>query len=266
MKSINELFSFEGKVIIITGAAGAIGSTAGHLFASLGANVVISDLNEEGAITVAKEIEKESGKATLGIKTNATEEADLELLVSETLKKFGKISGLINNVGWGANTPIWGSDTDKMVKSYLLNTVGSYNLTKMCMPHLEKEDNASVVFSGSMVGVTPSPEFIEYSTAKAGLMNMVRSMAVVSGPKVRFNTVLIGSVDNGEATLKAGYTKEMLETLANMFVMKRRGAPIEIAYGMMFLMSDAARWITGIDLRIDGGGSFKSKMPTGDSH
>lgn len=261
MKSIQELFSFDGKVIIITGAAGAIGSAAGHLFASLGANVVISDLNEEGAKKVAAEIEKESGKATLGIKTDATVEAELEELVQETLKKFGKISGLINNVGWGANTPLWESNADKMVKSYLLNTVGSYNLTKLCMPHLKKEDNASVIFSGSMVGVTPSPEFIEYSTAKAGLMNMVRSMAVVSGPEVRFNTVLIGSVDNGEATLKAGYTKEMLETLSNMFVMKRRGFPIEIAYGMMFLMSDAARWITGIDLRIDGGGSFKSKMP-----
>jgi len=266
MADVQKLFSFDGKVIIITGAAGAIGSAAGHLFASLGANVVISDLNEEGAKKVAADIEKESGKATLGLKTDATVEADLEVLVSETLRKFGKISGLINNVGWGASTPIWGSNSDKMVKSYLLNTVGAYNLTKMCMPHLEKEDNASVVFSGSMVGVTPSPEFIEYSTAKAGLMNMVRSMAVVSGPKVRFNTVLIGSVDNGDSTLAAGYTKEMLEALSNMFVMKRRGAPIEIAYGMMFLMSDAARWITGIDLRIDGGGTYKSKMPTGDSH
>ena len=262
MTDIKKLFSFEGKIIIITGAAGAIGSAAGHLFASLGANVVISDLNEEGALKVAKEISKESGKEALGIKTNATVESDLELLVNTTIKKFGKISGLINNVGWGAATPIWGSDTDKMVKSYLLNTVGAYNLTKMCMPYLEKEPNASVVFSGSMVGVSPSPEFIEYSTAKAGLMNMVRSMAVVSGPKVRFNTVLIGSVDNGDSTLAAGYTPEMLKALSDMFVMKRRGVPVEIAYGMMFLMSDAAQWITGIDLRIDGGGTYKSKMPT----
>jgi 3-oxoacyl-[acyl-carrier protein] reductase len=262
MKILEELFSFEGKVIVITGAAGAIGSAAGHLLASLGAHVVISDLNEEGAIAVAAEIEKKSGKATLGIKTNATVEADLEALVQATMEKFGKISALVNNVGWGANTPLWESNTEKMVNSYLLNTVGAYNLTRLCMPHLKKEDNASVIFSGSMVGVSPSPEFIEYSTAKAGLMNMVRSMAVVSGPEVRFNTVLIGSVDNGESTLKAGYTKEMLEALSNMFVMKRRGAPIEIAYGMMFLMSNAARWITGIDLRIDGGGSFKSKMPT----
>jgi 7-alpha-hydroxysteroid dehydrogenase len=262
MKLLQELFSFEGKVIIITGGAGAIGSAAGNLLASLGANIVISDLNEEGAMAVAAEIEQASGKATLGIRTNATIEADLETLVQATIQKFGKISALVNNVGWGANTPLWESNTEKMVNSYLLNTVGAYNLTKLCMPYLKQQDNASVIFSGSMVGVTPSPEFIEYSTAKAGLMNMVRSMAVVSGPEVRFNTVLIGSVDNGESTLKAGYTKEMLEALANMFVMKRRGSPVEIAYGMMFLMSNAARWITGIDLRIDGGGSFKSKMPT----
>lgn len=264
MKSLQELFSFDGKVIIITGAAGAIGSAAGHLFASLGANVVISDLNEEGAKKVAADIQNESGQETIGIRTDATAEADLEELVQVTVSKFGKISALINNVGWGAATPLWGSDSDKMVRSYLLNTVSAYNLTKLCMPYLEKEPNASVIFSGSMVGVSPSPEFIEYSTAKAGLMNMVRSMAVVSGPKVRFNTVLIGSVDNGESTLAAGYTPEMLKALSDMFVMKRRGNPMEIAYGMMYLMSDAAEWITGIDLRIDGGGTFKSKMPTND--
>jgi len=261
---IDKLFSFEGKVIIITGAAGAIGGAAGHLFASLGANVVISDLNGDGAMKVAAEITKESGREAIGIKTNATVESDLEALVKTTVDKFGKISALINNVGWGAATPIWESTTEKMVNSYLLNTVSAYNLSRLCMPYLEKEPNASVIFCGSMVGVTPSPEFIEYSTAKAGLMNMVRSMAVVSGPQVRFNTVLIGSVDNGASTLEAGYDAAMLKRLSDMFVMKRRGMPVEIAYGMMFLMSEAATWITGIDLRIDGGGIYQSKMPKKD--
>ena len=75
MKTIESLFSFKGKVIIITGAAGAIGSAAGHLFASLGAHVVISDLNEEGAKKVAEEITKESGVEALGVRTNATVES-----------------------------------------------------------------------------------------------------------------------------------------------------------------------------------------------
>lgn len=262
MKTVNELFDFSGKVIIITGGAGAIGSAAARRFALLGANVVISDINQEKLDEIAAEIQKESGKEILGVKADSTVEADMQNLVEKTVAKFGKISGLLNNVGWGAATPLWESDTDKMVKSYILNTVGAYNLTKMCMPYLKKEPNASVIFSGSMVGITASPEFIEYSTAKAGLINMVHSMAVISGPEVRFNSVIIGSVDNGAATLAAGYDPEMLKRLSDAMVMKRRGNPEDIANAFMFLMSGAASWITGIDLKVDGGGTYKSKMPT----
>lgn len=265
MKNIlNDPLSMEGKVIIITGGAGAIGSAIGHLAAHHGANVVLADLNAEGATAVAGAVQKASGKEALGIGVDCTNEADLQRLVDATIKKFGKISALVNNVGWGAATDMWGSDAEKMVKSYMLNTVSNYNLSKLCMPYLKKERNASVTFSGSLVGVTPSPEFIEYSTAKAGLQNMVKSLAAMSGPEVRFNTVLIGSVDNGESTLKAGYDPEMLKRLSDSFVLKRRGDSFDIAYGFLYLMSDAAEWITGIDLRIDGGGTYRSKMPKKD--
>lgn len=262
MKTIQELFDFKGKVIVISGAAGAIGSEASRFFSSLGANVVIADLNEEGAKKVAADIEKETGNATLGLKIDATDEKQVEDLVKATVEKFGKISGVINNVGWGANTPLWESNTQKMVDSYKLNTLGAYNLTKFAMPYLKKEPNASVVFSGSMVGNTPSPEFIEYSTAKAGLLNMIRSMAVASGPEVRFNSIIIGTVDNGESSKEAGYTQEMIDNVVKGIVMKRRGLPEDIAYAMAFLMSDAASWVTGAELTVNGGGMYKSKMPT----
>lgn len=262
MKSIQELYDFSGRTIIITGAAGAIGSAASRYLSSLGANVVIADLNEEGAKKVASDIKNETGNDTLGIKIDATEETQVEDLVKKTLDKFGKVSNVVNNVGWGAATPLWGSDTKKMVDSYKLNTLGAYNLTRLCMPHLKKEENASVVFSGSAVGNTPSPEFIEYSTAKAGLLNMVRSMAVASGPEVRFNSLIIGTVDNGDSSLDAGYTQEMLDKVVSGIVMKRRGQPEDIAYAMAFLMSEAASWITGVELTVNGGGVYKSKMPT----
>ena len=262
MKTINELFDFTGKTIIITGAAGAIGSEASRFLSSLGANVVLSDLNGEKAKQIATDIEKQTGNKVLGIKTDSTEETEVAELVKATLDTFGNISGVVNNVGWGANTPIWGSDTQKMVDAYKLNTLGAYNLTRLCMPHLKKEKNASVVFSGSSVGNTPSPEFIEYSTAKAGLLNMVRSMAVVSGPDVRFNSLIIGTVDNGASSMDAGYTQEMMDRVVSGIVMKRRGQPADIAYAMAFLLSDAATWITGIELTVNGGGVYKSKMPT----
>lgn len=262
MKTINELFDFKGKVIMISGAAGAIGSQAARFLSSLGANVVMADLNEEKVKQIASDIEKETGNATLAMKIDFTEESEIEQLVKTAVDKFGKISAVINNVGWGANTPLFGSDSEKMINAYKLNTLSAYNLTKFCMPYLKKEKNASVVFSGSAVGNTPSPEFIEYSTAKAGLLNMARSMAVAAGPEVRFNSLIIGTVDNGESSKEAGYTQEMIDNVVKGIVMKRRGLPEDIAQAMAFLLSDAASWITGVELTVNGGGVYKSKMPT----
>lgn len=261
MKILEDLFSFQGRVIIITGGAGAIGSAAVELFSELGANLVISDINEAKVNEVAKRIQDKTGNEILPVVADSTDENQLQELVDKTIAKFGKISGLLNNVGWGAATPTFGSTTEKLVNSYKLNTVSAYMLTKFCMPYLEKEENASVLFSGSLVGTSPSPEFIEYSTAKAGLLHMVKSMSVVGGPKVRFNSIVIGSVDNGESTLEAGYTQEMLDNLNKMFVMKRRGQPMEIAYAMMYFMSKAAAWVTGAQITINGGGVYQSKMP-----
>ncbi|MGO3183193.1 MAG: SDR family NAD(P)-dependent oxidoreductase [Aequorivita sp.] len=262
MKTINELFNFKGKVIIISGAAGAIGSEAARFLSSLGANIVMADLAEDKVKNIATDIEKETGNETLAMKVDFTEEKEIEELVKKAVEKFGKISAVVNNVGWGANTPLFGSDSQKMIDGYKLNTLSAYNLTKFCMPYLKKEKNASVVFSGSSVGNTPSPEFIEYSTAKAGLLNMARSMAVASGPEVRFNSLIIGTVDNGESSKEAGYTQEMLDNVVKGIVMKRRGMPADIAQAMAFLLSDAASWITGVELTVNGGGVYKSKMPT----
>ncbi len=261
---LKDPFRLDGYVVVITGGAGAIGSAAGRLFASQGADVVVSDLSQEGAEKVAREIAEATGRKTLGLKTDVTNEEDLDRLVKATLDGFGKVTALLNNVGWGEFTPLWDITTEYMIRSYVLNCVGTYQLTRRFMPHLEKEEFASVLMSGSLVGTTPSPEFLSYSNAKAALHRMVHSMAVVSGPKVRFNTVVIGSVDNGASTEKAGLTKEMLKRLADGFVMKRRGTPWDVAYAMNYLISPAAQWVTNQEFVIDGGGGYKSKMPTQD--
>lgn len=257
-------FSLDGYVVIITGAGGAIGGATAEVLAAAGANIVVSDLNLDAAQAVADKVTAATGRETLAVKTDVTQESEQQALVAATLEKFGKITALINNVGWGEYTPLWEVSMDYMMQSYLLNTVSAYNLTKLCLPHLRKEENASVTFSGSAVGTTPSPEFISYSNAKAALLHMCKSIAAMSGPEVRANSIVIGSVDNGEATLKAGYDPEMLRRLAESFVMKRRGTPYDIAYAFNYLLSPAAAWVTGVQLDVNGGGSYKSKMPTQD--
>lgn len=257
-------FQLEGYTVIITGAGGAIGGATAEVLAAAGAAVVVSDLNLETAQAVADKVKQSTGREALAVRTDVTSEAEQQALVDATLARFGKITALINNVGWGEYTPLWEVSMDYMVKSYVLNTVSAYNLTKLCLPHLRTQENASVTFSGSAVGTTPSPEFISYSNAKAALLHMSRSIAAMSGPYLRSNSIVIGSVDNGEATLKAGYDPEMLKRLADSMVMKRRGAPYDIAYAFQFLISPAASWITGVQLEVNGGGSYKSKMPTED--
>jgi NAD(P)-dependent dehydrogenase (short-subunit alcohol dehydrogenase family) len=261
---LKDPFRLDGYVVVITGGAGAIGSAAGRLFAHQGADVVVSDLSREGAEKVAREIADATGRKTLGVKTDVTNEEDLDRLVKSTLDGFGKVTALLNNVGWGEFTPLWEISTEYMIRSYVLNCVGTYQLTRRFVPHLEKQEFASVLMSGSLVGTTPSPEFLSYSNAKAALHRMTHSMAVVSGPKVRFNTVVIGSVDNGASTEKAGLTKEMQKRLADGMVMKRRGTPWDVAYAMNYLLSPAAQWVTNQEFVIDGGGGYKSKMPTQD--
>jgi 7-alpha-hydroxysteroid dehydrogenase len=111
--------------VIITGAGGAIGGATAHVLAAAGANVVVSDLNLE-AEKVAADVAEGTGRETLAIRTDVTSEAEQQALVDATLAKFGKITALINNVGWGEYTPLWDVSMDYMVKSYMLNTVSAY--------------------------------------------------------------------------------------------------------------------------------------------
>jgi 7-alpha-hydroxysteroid dehydrogenase len=105
---LNDLFSFEDRVIIITGGAGAIGSALAELLGNLGANIVITDINEERVKKVAAEIEEKTGNQTMGLVADSTDENAMKELVDKVVAKFGKISGLVNNVGWGAATPSMG--------------------------------------------------------------------------------------------------------------------------------------------------------------
>ena len=128
MRKIQDLFDFTDKTIVISGAAGAIGSEASRFLASLGANVVLADLDEDKVKKIAADIKKESSNATLGMKIDLTDEKQIEALVKATVDKFGRISAVVNNVGWGANTPLWESNTEKMVDIWV-----SYFISDSCL-------------------------------------------------------------------------------------------------------------------------------------
>lgn len=247
-------FHMTDHVAIVTGGAQNIGEGIATSFSGAGAKVMIADLNGEKARETARKISELTGNPVEGIGCDVTSEADIQACVEATLKAFGGISTLVNNVGWGRafDDPLEVSVED-MLESYKLNTVSALRMTSACRPHLLKAKNPSITNSGSMVGVRPAFDFIAYSAAKAALNHMMVGLAHYFAKQVRINNVLIGTVLT-EGYASAGLDEKAQHALANPNNLTgRAGRPADIANVMLWLASPAGSWVSGETLQVAGG-------------
>lgn len=248
-------FRMDGHVAIITGGAQNIGEGVARTFSGAGAKVMIADLNGEKARETAAKIAAQTGNAVIGIGCNVTVEAEIQACVAETVRAFGGISTLVNNVGWGRayDDPLDVS-IDDMVESYKLNTLSAMRMTAACRPHLLKADNPSIVNSGSLVGTQPAFDFIAYSAAKAALNHMMLGLAHYFAKQVRINSVLIGTVLT-EGYAAAGLDEKAQHALTHPDNLTgRAGSPQDIANAMLWLASRAGSWVSGQTINVSGGG------------
>lgn len=216
---------------------------------------MIADLNGEKAQQTAAAIQSATGNEVRGIGCNVTIEADIQQCVAETIKAFGGISTLVNNVGWGKayDDPLAISE-EEMIESYKLNTLSAMRMTAACRPYLLKAENATITNSGSLVGVLPAFDFIAYSAAKAALNHLMLGLAHYFAKEVRINTVLIGTV------ITPGYAEAGLDEKAQYALAHpdnltgRAGKPQDIANAFLWLASPAGSWMSGQTLQVSGGG------------
>ncbi len=249
-------FRMDGHTAIVTGGAQNIGEAIAKTFAGAGANVMIADLNGDKAVATAKTLSEATGRRVLGIGCDVTKEEDIQQCVAETVKAFGGLSTLVNNVGWGKayDDPL-AISPDEMVTSYTLNTVSAMRMTAACRPYLLKASNASITNSGSMVGVLPAFDFLPYSAAKAAMNHMMVGLAHYFAQQVRINTVLIGTV------ITPGYAEAGLDTAAQEKLAHpnnltgRAGSPQDVANAFLWLASRAGGWVSGQTLHVNGGGT-----------
>lgn len=249
-------FRMDGHVALVTGGAQNIGEAIARTFSGAGAKVMIADLNGEKAEATAKAIRESTDNDVRGIACNVTKEADIDRCVAETVKAFGGVSTLVNNVGWGKayDDPLAVSEAD-MLESYKLNTLSAMRMTAACRPHLLEAKNASITNSGSMVGVMPAFDFIAYSAAKAALNHMMLGFAHYFAKKIRINSVLIGTV------LTAGYAAAGLDAKAQHALTHpnnltgRAGSPQDVANAFLWLASPAGGWVSGQTIQVSGGGT-----------
>jgi NAD(P)-dependent dehydrogenase (short-subunit alcohol dehydrogenase family) len=255
-------FRMDGQVAIVTGGAQNIGEAIAKTFAAAGAKVMIADLNADKAIATAKTLSEATGQSVIGIGCDVTKEEDIQRCVAETVKVFGSLSTLVNNVGWGRayDDPL-NIDPEEMVQSYRLNTISGMRMTAACREHLLRAKNPSITNSGSMVGVLPAFDFLPYSAAKAGVNHLMLGLAHYFAKKVRVNTVLIGSVlTPGYA--EAGLDAAVQEKLAHPDNLTgRAGTPQDVANAFLWLASNAGSWVSGQTIQVAGGGNRVRLMP-----
>lgn len=247
------MLDFSDRIVLITGASRGIGEATARLMASQGAHVIVSSRKDEGVRAVADSIRQAGGKAT-GITCHVGDPDEVEALFSRISSEFGRLDVLVNNAatnphfGHIVETPL--SMVDKTVE---VNIRGFFHMSQRAASMMKEQGGGAIVNTSSINGERPAPYQGIYSITKAAVISMTKAFAKeCAGWKVRVNAVLPGLTDTRFAAALTS-SERMLDMIMPLIPMGRIAQPEEIAPAIAFLASDAASYVTGACLPVDGG-------------
>ena len=248
-------FDLSGRVALVTGASRGIGSAIASALAEQGAEVVLSsrkqaDLDEEAERINARY----PGRAT-AIAAHAGRPEDLERLVKEVMTRSSRIDILVNNAATNPSVgPMMGAELAAWDKTFEVNLRGMFILTQLVYAASMETHGGSVVNVASVGGIRPGIGLGIYNVTKAGVIMFTRQLAREIGGKVRVNAVAPGLIKTRFAQALWG-NEAILDRILAANPMNRIGVPDEVAGAVVFLASDAASYINGEVIVIDGGGA-----------
>lgn len=244
------VLSLAGKVAMVTGGARGIGRSIALLLAQRGADVAVVDLDADGAAAVAAEIEALGRRAT-GLRVNVSVEADVQDGVAAVEEALGPIGILVNNAGLtrdGFMARMSEADWDLVLD---VNLKGAFLLSKAVSRGMMKQRSGSIVNMASVVGRRGNAGQVNYSAAKAGLIGLTKSLArELASRNVRVNAIAPGYI---QTEMTAGLSEAVRGAIVGSTPLGRMGTPDDVAQAVAFLASDAAAFITGTVLPVDGG-------------
>ncbi len=250
----------DGKVAIITGAARGMGEATARLFASEGANVVLTDVLEEEGQAVADDI----GAAARFIKHDVTSDDDWAAVVAAAKDDLGGIDALINNAGVVHFTPIEALSADDAQHVIGINTIGPMLGIKHVSPVMKAAGKGSIVNISSVDGLRGCNGLTVYTASKWALRGLTKSLAYELGTSgIRVNSVHPGGVDTPMGNSR-DLPPEELNAAFGRVPLQRIGKPEEIAQASLFLATDEASYVTGAEIAVDGGwssGYFQPVLP-----
>jgi len=238
------------KVAIVTGAAHGMGEAEARLFAKEGAKVVVADILEADAEKVAAGIRADGGEA-IGAKIDVTSEPEWAALIGRTVATYGRLDILVNNAGISGSSVGDPDGIDGWNRIIAINQTSVFLGTKLAAEQMAKTGGGAIVNISSIMGFVGGPSgHPAYSASKGAVRIYTKSAAVRYGPRgVRVNSVHPGYMP---PMLNATNAGERADKIA-LTPLRRLGEPIEVAYGVLFLASDEASFVTGTELVIDGG-------------
>lgn len=251
------LMRFSGKTVLVTGAASGMGHAAAQRFYAEGANLVLVDIDGDGLEKVAGEFDEDRVVSQQG---DTADQALAHSAVAAAVDRFGGIDVLINNAGETTSGDITKTSEADFDRIMAVNVGGYYHLAKAAMPELVKT-KGSIVMTSSVSGLGGDWNMFAYTTSKGAVVNMVRAMALDAAKDgVRVNAVAPSFTDTG-MTQDSQKDGKLMDEFAERKPLGAITPPEYVASVMAFLASDDARWVTGVNLPVDGGVMASNGQP-----
>jgi 2-hydroxycyclohexanecarboxyl-CoA dehydrogenase len=245
-----------GKSVIVTGGARGIGKAIVGAFAEAGAEVVIGDFRLEEAQAAAVEISEATGRRVVAVRADVTSLDEVQHLRDEALRLCGKIDVLVNNAGWDRLMPFLQTTPDLWERIIAINFRGAVQTCYAVLPHLVERKQGSIINLSSDTARVGSFGEAIYAASKAAVIAFSKTLAREHArDRIRVNVVCPGLVETPliEEMRQDELTGKILSSIIGYIPFKRLGQPEEIAPLVMFLASDAASYITGQVVSVNGG-------------
>lgn len=244
-----------GKVALVTGGSTGIGKATSLVFAREGAMVVVADINVDGGEDTARLIQDSGGKAIF-VESDVSREADVEALVSKAVETYGRLDCAFNNAGIsgnvGASTHEYSDESWERVMG--INLKGVWLCMKYEIPQMLKQRGGAIVNTASILGLVGSPGVSAYVASKHGVVGLTRAAALEYAPQgIRVNAVSPGTIRTPILRAFIAADPEFESATTSRHPIGRLGMPEEVAEGVVWLCSDAASFVIGHILTVDGG-------------
>ena len=236
-------YSLNGKCAIVTGAAGGI------------ASAIVAAFREAGAKVAGIDLDPARIKADLAIGCDVSSEADTRAAVERAAGAFGGLHVLVNAAAMrDPSATVTELDLSAWNRVFAVNVGGAYLMSRWSIPHMVRSGGGSIIHIASQLGTVGTPGRVAYCATKGALITMAKAMAADhAAQRIRVNTLSPGAVETERMPLRFGTMEKAREVMGPKHLLNRLGQPDEIAQAALFLASDASSFMTGSDLRVDGG-------------